>query len=128
VPETVAVLREQDQTTPFYMMNLNRYYGVARYESGEQVSGEQAYSRYSARILPYLVSVGGYPAMMGPVVGLLVGDEGSPLHDAWNEFALVYYPSRRNFVRMMSHSPKQGVHHRKAGLQRAVLMPSSDRD
>ena len=46
VPETIAVLREHDQTTPFYMMNLNKYYPVASYESGEEIPGEQAYNRY----------------------------------------------------------------------------------
>jgi hypothetical protein len=127
VPETVAVLREHDQTTPFYMMNLNKYYPGASYESGEEISGEQAYNRYAARILPYLVSVGGYPAILGHMVGLFVGDESSPLHDDWDDFAMVYYPSRQNFVHMMTTTPKKGAHHRDAGLQRAVLMPSSDR-
>ena len=126
VPETIAVLTEHEQTTPFYMMNLNKYYPTARYESGESVSGEQAYNRYGARILPYLISVGGYPAIMGHTVGVFVGDEHSPLHDDWSDFAMVYYPSRQNFRNMMTNTPKKGVHHRDAGLQRAVLMPSSD--
>jgi len=127
VPETIAVLKEHDQTTPFYMMNLNKYYRVANYERREEVSGEHAYNRYAARIAPYLVSVGGYPAIMGHAVGVFVGDEQSPLHDAWSEFAMVYYPSRQSFLNMMTNSPKKGVFHRDAGLQRAVLMPSSER-
>ena len=126
VPETIAVLKEHDQTTPFYMMNLNKYYPVAQYESGEKISGEQAYNRYGAWILPYLVSVGGYPSIMGHTVGVFVGDESSPLHDDWSDFAMVYYPSRLKFVHMMTNTPKKGAHHRDAGLQRAVLMPSSD--
>lgn len=126
VPETVAVLREHDQTTPFYMMNLNKYYRMASYESGEEIPGEQAYNRYAARITPYLISVGGYPAIIGPTMGLFVGDERSPLHDDWSDFAMVYYPSRQNFIHMMTNTPRKGVHHRDAGLQRAVLMPSSD--
>jgi hypothetical protein len=32
------------------------------------------------------------------------------------------------FFHMMTNSPKKGVHRRDAGLQRAVLMPSSDWD
>ena len=126
VPETIAVLREHDQTTPFHMMGLNKYYPVAKYASGEKVPGEQAYNRYGARILPYLASVGGYPAIMGHTVGVFVGDESSPLHDDWSDFAMVYYPSRRKFVRMMTNTPRTGVHHRDVALQRAVLMPSSD--
>jgi hypothetical protein len=126
IPETIAMLKEHDQTTPFYMMNLNKYYPRAPYASGENVSGEQAYNRYGSRILPYLISVGGYPDILGHVSGVLVGDESSPLHDDWSDFAMVYYPSRQNFLKMMTNAPKGGAHHRDAGLQRAVLMPSSD--
>ena len=46
LPETVAEMRQHDQTTPFYMMNLNKYYARAKYDNGEDVSGEQAYNRY----------------------------------------------------------------------------------
>jgi hypothetical protein len=126
VPETVAEMRNHDQTTPFYMMNLNKYYPTAQYASGEDIPGEDAYNRYGGRIAPYLASVGGYPDIIGPVVATLVGDPCSPLHEEWSEFAMVYYPSRRNFINMMSSTPRKGVHHREAGLQRAVLMPSSD--
>lgn len=125
-PETVAVMRKHDQRTPFYMMNLNKYYPQARYENGEKISGEEAYSRYGMRIIPYLISVRGYPDIIGHTEELFVSDEKSPLHDNWSEFAMVYYPSRAHFLRMMTNSPRKGVHHRSAGLQRAVLMPSSD--
>jgi len=125
VPETVATLKEHDQTTPFYMMNLNKYYPRAQYKNGKNVSGGQAYNRYAVRIMPYLISVGGYPDILGHTVGVLVGDVSSPLHDDWTDFAMVYYPSRRNFIKMMTNTPKEGVHHRDAGLERAVLMPSS---
>ena len=125
IPETIAVLREHDQTTPFYMMNLNKYYPSAQYSNGGRISGEQAYNRYAARIVPYLISVGGYPDILGHTVGIFVGNESSQLHDDWSDFAMVYYPSRQNFIHMMTNSPKRGIYHRDAGLQRAVLMPSS---
>jgi hypothetical protein len=125
VPDTLEEMRKHDQSTPFYMMNLNKYYSKAQYASGENVSGEDAYNRYGSRILPYLISVGGYPDIIGHVAAVLVGDENSRLHDDWSDFAMVYYPSRRNFIRMMTNAPKDGAHHRDAGLQLAVLMPSS---
>jgi len=126
VPETLAVLRQHDPSTPFYMMNLNKYYPTARYTNDEDISGEQAYNRYSSRILPYLVSVGGYPDIVGHVLTTLVGDETSPLHENWSDFAMVYYPSRGTFIKMMTNTPKKGIYHRDASLQRAVLMPSSE--
>ncbi len=125
VPETLAVLKEHDQTTPFYMMNLNKYYPSAQYKNGENISGEQAFNRYGSRILPYLISVGGCPDFVGHTLDVLVGDESSPLHDDWSDFAMVYYPSRQNFIHMMTNAPKEGAHHRDAGLEKAVLMPSS---
>jgi len=126
VPGTVAVMREHNQNTSFFMMNLNKYYPQAQYADGESVSGESAYNQYSNRIAPYLISVGGYPDIFGQTVGLLVGNDASPLHDDWSDFAMVYYPSRRNFINMMTHTPRKGVHHRNAGLQKAVLMPASN--
>jgi hypothetical protein len=127
VPETIEVLRRNDQTTPFYMMNLNRYYARAQYEGGQarKRTGEQAYARYAIRILPYLISVGGYPDFMGYFIGTFVGREDSPLHDDWSEFGMVYYPSRRAFLNIATHAPVKGIHHRDAGLARAVLMPST---
>lgn len=125
IPETIAEMREHDQNTPFYMMNLNKYYPRAQYANGEALSGKEAYDRYSSWIAPFLISVGGYPDIFGDAAGVLVGDKTSPLHDDWSDFAMVYYPSRKNFLNMMTHSPKKSVHHRSAGLQRAVLMPSS---
>ncbi|UCG23760.1 MAG: hypothetical protein JSW55_16730 [Chloroflexota bacterium] len=126
VPETIASFKKDDQTTPFFMMNLNKYYTSALYTDGENISGERAYARYANRIMPYLISVGGYPALMGQVAVVFAGDETSPLHDEWSEFAMVYYPSRQVFLRMMTNSPTKGVHHREAGLERAVLMPSTE--
>jgi hypothetical protein len=127
VPETIEVLRKHDQAMPFYMMNLNRYYARAQYEGGQDrnLTGERAYNRYGIRIIPYLISVGGYPDFMGHVVGTFVGGEDSHLHDDWSEFAMVFYPSRRAFLNMATHTPVRGVHHRDAGLARAVLMPST---
>jgi len=124
-PETVEVMRQHDQSTPFNMMNLNKYYSKARYRNGEDVSGEQAYNRYANRITPFLVSVGGYPSIIGPIISVFVGNEKSRLDDDWSDFAMVFYPSRRDFIRMMSNSPTKSVYHRDAGLQRAVLMPST---
>jgi hypothetical protein len=127
IPETIEVLRQHDQTTPFYLMNLNRYYAKAQYEGGQgrNLSGEQAYMRYGIRIVPYLISVGGYPDFTAHVIGTFVGGEASLLHDSWDDFAMVYYPSRRAFLNMATHAPTGGIPHRDAGLARAVLMPST---
>jgi len=125
VPETVAELRKYDQTTPFYMMNLNKYFSTAQYKNGETISGERAYNRYANTIAPYLISVGGFPDIIGKIEAVFVWDQNSTLHDNWSDFAMVYYPSRAHFLRLMTNSPRKGIHHRSAGLEKAVLMPSS---
>lgn len=98
---------------------------MAQYRNGDSLTGEQAYKRYASRIIPYLISVGGYPDLMAEIVGLFVGDDSSPLHDDWSEFAMVYYPSRQNILNMMTNAPKKGAYHRDGDLQRVVLMPST---
>ena len=85
VPDTVAEMRKHDQHTPFYMMNLNKYYHQAKYLGEKNISadlsGEQAYNRYGNRIMPYLVSVGGYPEVIGHVTAILVGSSSCAIHD-----------------------------------------------
>ena len=45
ITQTIAELRKHDQTAPFYMMNLNKYYAHARYLEPEDIAGEKAYAR-----------------------------------------------------------------------------------
>ncbi len=127
VPETIHRLKEQVPQDAFYMMNLNKHYSRKRGQKQNRwrLWGKAAYDRYSARILPYLVSVGGYPALIGPVVSCYIGDEKSKLYDSWSDFGLVYYPSPSHFLRLMTNTPGKAVEYRRAGLQRAVLMPCS---
>jgi hypothetical protein len=77
--------------------------------------------RNAGRIAPYLTSVGGYPDIIGPVLAALVGDPCSPLHGEWSEFAMVYYPSRRNLLKMMTNFPKRGLHRRVAVLRMCLV-------
>jgi len=106
---------------PFYMMNLNQFTP----QDKRRVSGKDAYNRYSARIMPYLVSVGGYPDIYGKILSAYIGDQKSRLSNSWHDFALVYYPSRTSFLRLMTNIPGGAADIRRAGLKRVVLMPCS---
>ncbi len=121
LPETVKEFKTGIQDQPFYMMNLNQF--SARNKQG--TSGKPAYNHYSARILPYLVSVGGYPDIYGEILSTYIGDQKITLNNNWHNFALVYYPSRFHLLRLMSNSPKRAAEIRRAGLKRVVLMPCS---
>ena len=118
-PGKVSEFRTRNLNQPFYMMNLNQF--SARNKQG--TSGKAAYNRYSAWITPYLVSVGGYPDIYGEILSTYIGDQKSKLHNIWHHFALVYYPSRFHFLRLMSNSPRWAAEIRRAGLKRVVLMP-----
>lgn len=124
-PETDPGLEEvkgfiaRDLDQPFYMMNLNRYSPASR----GRVTGKSAYQRYSIHIIPYLISVGGYPEIYANILGTYIGDQGSSLANRWDDFALVYYPSRASFLRLMTNTPHRAAKVRRAGLEKVVLMP-----
>ncbi|MCD6423909.1 MAG: hypothetical protein J7L35_00240 [Anaerolineales bacterium] len=101
---------------PFYMMNLNQF----------QPGGKREYNQYSAMITPRLVSVGGYPDIYGKILSTYIGDQKSALSNRWHDFALVYYPSRTSFLRLMTNTPRGAVHIRRDALKKVVLIPCSD--
>ena len=121
-PGAVREFAAGDMDPPFFMMNLNQFTPRDK----RRGSGKDAYNRYSARIMPYLVSVGGYPDIYGKILSTYIGDQKSQLSNSWHEFALVYYPSRTNFLRLMTNTPRSAAEIRRAGLKKVVLMASSN--
>jgi hypothetical protein len=101
---------------PFYMMNLNQFHP----------RGKREYNQYTAMIMPRLVSVGGYPEIYGKILGTYIGDQQSALTSSWHDFALVYYPSRTSFLRLMTNTPRSAAEIRREGLKKVVLMASSN--
>lgn len=123
--ESIAELRTYDQSIPFYMMNLNKFNEESKYEDHVEISGERAYNIYSKHVFPLLISVKAYPRIYGKIIEFLENDHDTELPDQWNDFILVYYPSRKNFLRLMTNVSMKATVHRHAGLERAVLMPCS---
>jgi len=120
-PGAVREFAAGDMGPPFYMMNLNQFTP----QDKRRGSGKDAYNRYSALIMPYLVSVGGYPDIYGKILSTYIGDQKSRLSNSWHDFALVYYPSRTSFLRLMTNAPGGAAKIRRAGLKRVVLMACS---
>ena len=118
VPEGVDIFSSGDLDQPFFMINLNQFSPPKK--RGE--SGKSAYNQYSLQILPYLISVGGYPELYGEVLGSFIGDQKDPLFIRWHDIALVYYPTRTAFLLLMTNTPRGAAAVRRAGLSRAVLM------
>ena len=119
-PEAVRDFSRRDLDQSFYMMNLNLF---ARQHDRWHLAGKAAYKRYSAWITPYLISVGGYPVIFDKPLGTYIGDQQSSLLNNWSEFGLVFYPSRNSFLRLMTNAPHRAAAFRRAGLQKAILMP-----
>ena len=107
---------------PFYMMNLNQFSLSPRRGEG----GRSAYNQYSVRIMPRLISVGGYPDIYGKILSTYIGNQKSALFNNWHDFALVYYPSRTSFLRLMTNTPQGTAEIRREGLKKVVLMASSN--
>ncbi len=118
--EAVQEFSTRDQDQPFYMLNLNQF---APQQDKRYLTGHAAYKRYSLLITPYLISVGGYPVLFDKPLGTYIGDSKSALARSWSEFGLVYYPSRSSFLRLMTNTPHRAAIHRRAGIEKAVLMP-----
>lgn len=119
LPEAVREFSGRDRDQPFYMMNLNQFSPRNKSRS----AGKDVYNRYAAWIIPYLISVGGYPDIYAKIQGTYIGDQRSSLANSWGDFALVYYPSRASFLHLMTNTPRRAAVLRRAGLKKVVLMP-----
>ena len=119
--EKVMGFSSEKLTEPFFMMNLNQFSPSPRRGEG----GRSAYNQYSARIIPRLISVGGHPEIYGKILSTYIGDQKSALSNNWHDFALVYYPSRGSFLRLMTNTPRGAAEIRREGLTKVVLMPCS---
>lgn len=107
---------------PIVMLNLLRFRERAEYQDGlaaGNLSGKQAYGRYSRAVIPLVWEVGGQPLWMGKGRATLI----APVGESWDEVLLVWYPSRRAFVRMVSSEAYQAImHHRTAALADSRLV------
>jgi uncharacterized protein (DUF1330 family) len=115
-----AFARETPDDRPIVMVNLLRFREQADYEAGGPGgTGRAAYLRYSKAVVPLVWEVGGQLLWVGKARAGVIMPEG----EAWDEVALVHYPSRRAFLRMINSDAYQAiVHHRTAGLSDSRLI------
>ncbi len=100
---------------PFVMVNLLKFKPKAEYADGSDadLSGAEAYARYSEEVRKLVEFLGGRVRYSGTVSGLLLGE----VEELWDAVALAEYPSLAAF-RAMATSPEMRAieHHRKAAL------------
>jgi uncharacterized protein (DUF1330 family) len=124
--ETVAEVLEELSTIPdgqpVVMINLLRYRARAVYPPGtesEPRTGRQAWEEYSRHVLPILKKIGARPVFRAEAGVNLLG----PREARWDEIAIVEYPSRGVFQRMIASPEYQSaLVHRLAALEDARLI------
>ena len=111
-----------DPKQPLAMLNLLRFKEVAAYDAADKEpkrSGAEAYSLYAAVAQQKVRAVGGDFIYIGPAQQTFIG----PSDVKWDIVALVYYPSREAFLRMVSMPDYQAAtKHRRAGLAATRLI------
>ena len=118
-----AFLESNAPGEPVFMLNLLRFRARAEYESGEDVSGAEAYGRYAkafGRMLRDQGVDGIETVFGGKMLGTLIGDAEAA---DWDAVALVRYPDAQTMWDVVSSDAYRAIHHhRKAGLAGQLLL------
>jgi uncharacterized protein (DUF1330 family) len=103
------------------MLNLLKFRDRAVYRDGrpDAVSGVEAYMRYAGAMRKIVERAGGRFIFSGSVNGLVVGE----VEQLWDVVAIVEYPSRAEFQRLVTSPEVQAIGvHREAGLAGQLLI------
>lgn len=114
-PAVAAEFFAADDDGPFVMVNLLRFRPTAEYADGRdaELSGREAYDRYSQVVRTLIEGLGGRVVYAGAVTGLLLGQ----VEDLWDAVGLVEYPSLAAFQAMIRSPEMRAIEeHRAAGL------------
>lgn len=106
---------EDPQTGPIYMVNLLKFRDKAAYPDGRdpELSGREAFQRYSVAVSQLLDGLGGGIVFSAEVSRLMLGE----VEELWDQVAIAHYPTRQAMLDMMLSQEYQAIHvHRDAGL------------
>lgn len=111
-----------------HMLNLLRFLDHAEYGPADperdsaQVSGRDAYQRYSAEAEPILRSVGGTLIWVGQPRTMFIG----PSDEVWSLAFVACYPTVQAFIDMVkSEAYQRAARHRTAGIMDSRLVVCS---
>jgi uncharacterized protein (DUF1330 family) len=121
--EQFKALYSLAQDRPIGMLNLLRFREHALYDEADataiEVSGREAYERYSAGAEEPLRLAGGRQLWLGRPVLEVIG----PLDESWDLAFVALYPSVRSFVDMVkSAAYQEAARHRTAALSDSRLI------
>lgn len=113
---------------PAHMLNLLRFRDHAQYGptdielAGAQLSGRDAYQRYSAEAEKTFRSVGGTQLWIGQPLATLIG----PTDEPWSLAFVACYPTVQAFIDMVkSEEYQRATRHRSAALADSRLIVCS---
>ena len=113
--------------SPVAALNLFQFRDRARYSEEDpefgteaaNVSGQEAFARYSAAAGEFLSSLGGSVVFSAVVDQLMIG----PDEQQWDVAAVMYFPTRKAFIDMLMAPDFQATsRHRKAALTRHHML------
>jgi hypothetical protein len=116
-----------DDGRSFFMVNIMQFRETALYPDGafpEITSAKDAAQRYANGVIPLLLLRGSYPIFSGTRHVTML-DTMSPDAEAFEDFAVVRYRSRRDFLDMvLSEGFNDVVVHKWASLEGTIVVPS----
>lgn len=120
--DQLAKLMSLPPETPLAVLNLFEFNAAARYRPGDpefgteaaDISGQDAFQRYSEVAGAFIHELGGRVAIQAPAEQVMIGPETAN----WHVAAIMYFPSRGAFIEMLSDPSFQAAsRHRKAALK-----------
>ena len=119
--DQVRKLQSLPADEPIAALNLFRFNIQAQYQPEDrehgtpeaEVTGREAYLRYGEVAGRFIAELGGRVVFSSPVEQVMMG----PSDPQWDLAAIMYFPSRRAFMEMLSNPDFQSAsRHRKAAL------------
>ena len=123
----LATLLSLPAEAPVAALNLFQFNARAQYQPEDpefdtpaaDVRGQEAYARYSAVAGKCIVERGGRVIFSTPVDQVMIG----PTDPQWDLAAIMYFPTRRAFVEMLSDPGfQEASRHRKAAFAKHCML------
>ena len=117
----IKTLARDTSSTKIAMLNLLKFRDKAVYKDGraDDISGPEAYQRYSNAMTKIVEREGGRILFAGRIAGVVIGE----IEGVWDVAAIMEYPSRAAFQRIVTLPEVQEISvHREAGLEGQLLI------
>ena len=118
-------LAHKKSDEPVFMLNLLKFKDRATYKDGEDISGREAYGRYSSAFSKLVKESGikGGAVWGGNLNAWMIGQGDGE----WDACAIFEYPNAATMIETVSSEAYRKIHkHRRAGLAGQLLISCDD--